>query len=161
VASTAVVKLFTTVRDNLGRVAKTAIQLALASFDPNTGLGAAWKVIILYFLSTDTKVVKQSTAASGADSHAMTLAPRGNREDKATLDIADVNGVVHSFRIPTPSVSLAPTLGSDKIDPTNANVIAWASAMATNAKTPAGIAFVGTCLGGRYVRHKTEKKGGY
>lgn len=160
-ASTAVVKLFTTIRDNAGRVAKTAIQLALTAWDPTGTVPAAWKVIILSFLQSSAKVVKQSTAATAPDAHTMTLAPRGNREDKVTLDLPDVNGVVHSFRIPTPSVALAAVLGSDKVNLANANIIAWASGMAINAVTAAGIDFSSTCTGGRFIRHKSEKKGGY
>jgi len=160
-ASSAITKLYTTVRDNAGRVAKTAIQFALANYDPTTGLGAAWKLIILSFLQSSSKVVKQSTATSAPDAHTMTLGPRGNREDKVTLDLPDVNGVVHTFRIPTPSVSLSAVLGGDTVNLANANVIAWASGMAINAVTSDGIDFTSTCTGGRYIRHKSEKKGGY
>jgi hypothetical protein len=160
-ASSAVVKLWTTVKDNAGRVAKTAVQLALANWNPTGTIPAAWKVIIEALINSSSKVEKQSTASVNEVTPTVVPAPRCNREDKVTIDLPDVNGVTHTFRIPTPSVSLAPTLGSDTLDITNTLVTAWATAMMTYAVTSDGVAFTGEVTGGRYIRHKSEKKGGF
>lgn len=160
-ASTAIVKLWTTVKDNAGRYAKTAIQIALANWDPAGAVAAAWKVIIENLMGANGEVVKQSTASSYDLTGVATPAPRCNREDKVTVDLPDVNGVTHTFRLPTPSVSLALFSGSDQLDLSNSALLAWVSAMTANAVTPDGVAFAGIVTGGRFIRHKPEKKGGY
>lgn len=147
--------------DAVGRVAKTAVQIALASYDPTTGLGAAWKALLVALMTPQTKVTGQSTSQTFDIGNIAISGPRCLREDKVTMDIADVNGQVHTFRIPTPSPSLGLVEGSDKIDPNSTLSAAWAAAMVAHACTADGVAFAGGCLGGRYIKHKREKKGGY
>lgn len=160
-ASTVIVKLWTTVKDNVGRYAKTAVQIALANWDPAGTVAAAWKVILENLIGTNGTIVKQSTASSHALSGVAIAGARGNREDKVTADLLDANGVTHTFRIPTPSVSLAMSAGSDQLDLSNSALLAWVAQMQAHAVTPDGVAFTGVCTGGRFIRHKKEKKGGY
>jgi hypothetical protein len=142
-------------------VAKTAIQIALANWDPSTGVAHAWKIILENLINSGANVVKQTTVATAPGGGSVTAAPRCNREDKITIEMPDVNGITHVFRIPTPSTLLSPVLGGDSLDIANLQVLAWVSAMTSHAVTADGVAFAGVTGGGRYIRHKSEKKGGY
>lgn len=150
-----------TVRDDVGRVAKVCARVALTAWDPAGTIATAFKEMMLAILGTNGKIVKMSSASTHALTGTASSGPRANREDKVTADLPDVNGIVHTFKLPTPSVDIAESLGSDKLDLTDSLVLAWVSAMHSHAKTSDGVAFSGTITGGRYIRHKTEKKGGY
>lgn len=160
-ASAAVTRLWITVRDAAGRVAKTAIQLALTEYDPTGTLAAAWKILVKSIMVGTSKVVKLTTTQFEALDNSGVTGPRANREDKVTADLPDVNQVVHTYRIPTPAISIGQSGGSDKLDLTDTAVLAWVSAMTANAVTSDGVAFAGTITGGRFIRNKPEKKGGY
>lgn len=160
-ASSAIIKLWATVKDNVGRVAKTAIQIGLANWNPAGTVAAAWKVVLENLIGVNGVVEQQSTAQSASYVTAVTPAPRCNREDKATMVLPDANGIDHVFKIPTPILSIATTLGSDKINLTDSIVLAYVSAMTAHAVTPDDVAFSGVITGGKYIKHKSEKKGGY
>lgn len=160
-ASTAVTKFWVTVRDNVGRVAKTAVQVALADYNPTGAVGVAFKNIMLAIVGSNGNVEQISSIQSQEDSISATPAPRCNREDKITAVLLDANGQEHKFNIPTPSTSLSAVLGSSMLNISNTAVLAWASAMAAYACTSDGVAYTGQITTGRYIKHKTEKKGGY
>jgi hypothetical protein len=160
-ASSAIVKLWTTVKDNAGRIAKTAVQLALANYNPTGTVGAAWKVIIEHLIGATSTVVKQTTAQGASITGVVTNGVRANREDKGVISLVDDNGVGHNFRVATVGENFATTLGSDTINLSSTLIAAWISAMASHAVTSDGVGFSGVAKGGRYIRHKPEKKGGY
>jgi hypothetical protein len=160
-ASSAVNKLWITIRDNAGRIAKTAVQLVVTEWDPAGTVAQGIKGVILAVLAPESQIVKMSIEQTETLDGTATAAPRANREDKITMDLPDANGVVHTFRMPTPSTALSATLGSDKLNILNTSVLAWVSAMTSHALTADGVSYEGTITGGRYIRHKSEKKGGY
>jgi hypothetical protein len=160
-ASSAISKLYLTVRDAVGRNAHTAIQLALDAWNPGAAPASTFKALVTEVLNSGA-VIDLFTSITGTPyTHAFTAAPRCTREDKITIVLPDDNNVDHVFKIPTPSTALSAVLGSDKLNTANVNVLSWVSQMAAHALTPDGIAFKGTVTGGRYIKHKAEKKGGF
>jgi hypothetical protein len=159
--STNVASIWTTVIDSVGRVAKTAIQLGLSHWDPTTGQGAAWKAILVAIVGSSGTVKKQSSSRGALYATFAVPGPRCNREDKMTAALVDFNGVEHVFKIPTPSTALSAVLGGDALNLAGTPLNNWLTAMAAHACSSDGVGFTGQCTGGRYVRHKPEKKGGY
>lgn len=153
----AIARFYITVKDVAGRYAKTLLSLVNTEYDPNGTIEAQLVAILVKILKG--KITLRSVAVSAAQSDTPTSGPFCTIEDKTTLDMVTVDGQTVSLRIPTPSTNIFQT-DLDELDLTDANLITLIGAFVSYTQTKEGVAF-DHCSGGRRIRHKQEKKGGF
>lgn len=128
-------QLTMTWRDVFGVAAKCGILIAAATVDPSGIAVAAVRAAIAAVSGAVNTAASLSFYAGVTDTPA--AGSFGDNEDKVMMKFSDADGNIHNYKIPGPLESI---FQADKqtVDPANAAVLTYTTAMLASAVTKAG-----------------------
>ena len=136
-----------------GYAVRIGVLVAAAVVDPSGAAVIAIRTAIAALSAA--KNTRASLGFEGPIADTTTPGAYNDVEDKAAMTFLDSNGQTHTWRIPGPNPNIF--LGTDVVDVTNPQVIAFVNAVKNHSVTRGG-ATLALFKGGRRIRHKREKK---